>query len=55
MLNARSVPLPDAAFSLSAIMGLSVVDRTGISGVFDVHPEWTPNQAAASPQPPEEF
>jgi|SRR5665213_3656774 len=34
-------------FALPNIMGRTVIDKTGVQGSFDIHLEWTPDQATA--------
>jgi uncharacterized protein (TIGR03435 family) len=37
--------------ALSEILGRPVVDKTGLTGIFDFHLEWTPDSAAAGDNP----
>ena len=45
--NATSVGMPEAAAALVGVLGRNVVDKTGVSGRFDIHLQWTPDQAPA--------
>ena len=41
-------------FFLSRMLGRSVIDKTGLTGKFDVTAEWTPDDPqAAAPLPPD--
>jgi len=51
------VPMSDLAMALTGPAGHKVIDRTGISGKYDVKLEWTPNLNASAPngaEPPRE-
>ncbi len=39
--------MPEAAAALVGVLGRNVVDKTGVSGKFDIHLQWTPDQAPA--------
>src|SRR5215831_3566638 len=43
--NATSVGMPEAAAALVGVLGRNVVDKTGVPGKFDIHLQWTPDQA----------
>jgi uncharacterized protein (TIGR03435 family) len=45
--NATAVDMPGAAAALVGVLGRSVVDKTGVTGKYDIHVEWTPDQAPA--------
>ena len=45
--NATAIDMKSAAEALVGVLGRSVVDRTGVAGKFDIHVEWTPDQAPA--------
>jgi uncharacterized protein (TIGR03435 family) len=45
--NASSVDMTSVAGALVAALNRSVVDKTGVSGKFDIHVQWTPDQAPA--------
>jgi uncharacterized protein (TIGR03435 family) len=45
--NATAIDMKGAAAALVGVLERSVVDRTGVDGTFDIHVEWTPDQAAA--------
>jgi uncharacterized protein (TIGR03435 family) len=45
--NATSIGMPEAAAALVGLLGRNVVDKTGVAGKFDIHLEWTPDQAPA--------
>jgi bla regulator protein BlaR1 len=44
-LAAQRVPISDLAEILSGELGLSVLDRTGLKGFFDLNLEWTPDES----------
>jgi bla regulator protein blaR1 len=44
-LTAQRVPISDLAEILSGELGLSVLDRTGLKGFFDLNLEWTPDES----------
>lgn len=45
--DATAIDMAGAAGALVGVLGRSVVDRTGITGKFDIHVQWTPDQASA--------
>ena len=45
--NATSIGMPEAAAALVGVLERSVVDKTGVSGKFDIHLWWMPDQAPA--------
>jgi len=45
--NATSIGMSDAAAALVGVLGRNVVDKTGVSGKFDINLQWTPDQAPA--------
>lgn len=51
-LAARQVTMDRLAQTLSRLVGLDVVDRTGVSGVFDLKLEWDPAMNRPSPDAP---
>jgi uncharacterized protein (TIGR03435 family) len=50
-LSAGSASLAQLVRSLPQFVGRTVVDRTGLSGVFDIDLEWTPEQTAETTGP----
>ena len=44
-LNATSRTLADITSVLSRMLGRTVIDKTGNSGKFDIHLEWTPDES----------
>jgi uncharacterized protein (TIGR03435 family) len=38
---------------LSRVLGRTVLDKTGLTKNFDIHIEWTPDQAIAMRPPPD--
>lgn len=47
MLQAVGLSLPDLAADLSELLGRPVVDKTGLSGDFDIHLEFAPDDTIA--------
>jgi uncharacterized protein (TIGR03435 family) len=47
LLQAIGLSLPDLAADLSELLGRPVVDKTGLTGRFDVHLEFAPDDAIA--------
>ncbi len=45
--NATAIDMDGAAGALVGVLGRKVVDRTGVMGKFDIHVQWTPDQAPA--------
>jgi uncharacterized protein (TIGR03435 family) len=43
-INGHSIPLASFAGALAAVMGSEVIDRTGLTGKFDVDLKWTPEE-----------
>jgi uncharacterized protein (TIGR03435 family) len=52
-VSTSSVPLADFARNLAPLTGRFVVDRTGLSGRFDLDLKWTPDQGAGAPNSPQ--
>jgi len=50
-LTAASVPVADLAAPLSRLLERLVVDKTGLTGKFDIKVEWTPDEAPPQPAP----
>jgi uncharacterized protein (TIGR03435 family) len=46
-LRAAGVPLSNLAPSLSRMLGRTVIDKTGLSGKYDITLEWTPDESQA--------
>jgi uncharacterized protein (TIGR03435 family) len=44
-LTGQSVPISDLAEILSGEIGFSVLERTGLSGLYDLKLEWTPDRS----------
>jgi uncharacterized protein (TIGR03435 family) len=40
---------------LSDILGRTVIDKTGLTGIFDIHLEWTPDSVTVAPSGPGEI
>jgi uncharacterized protein (TIGR03435 family) len=51
-MMAGGYALPDVARNLSPFTGRIVVDKTGLSGTFDLDLAWTPDQIPTGPRPP---
>jgi len=45
--NASAIDMASAAAALVGVLGRNVIDRTGITGKYDIHVQWTPDQAPA--------
>jgi len=52
-VSTSGVPLADFARNLAPLTGRFVVDRTGLSGRFDLDLKWTPDQGAGAPNSPQ--
>jgi uncharacterized protein (TIGR03435 family) len=53
-LDGKHVSMDRLATALSRLVGLDVVDQTGVTGVFDVKLAWDPATTALSPDTPAE-
>jgi uncharacterized protein (TIGR03435 family) len=53
-LDGKQVSMDRLAKALSQVLGLDVVDQTGVAGVFDVKLAWDPASTALSPDTPAE-
>jgi uncharacterized protein (TIGR03435 family) len=53
LVRAASVSLPVLAETLSEVLGRTVVDKTGLTGTFDIKLEWTPDEVQAMQLPPD--
>ena len=51
-MMAGGYALPDVARNLSNFAGRMVVDKTGLTGLFDLDVTWTPDQMPPGPLPP---
>jgi uncharacterized protein (TIGR03435 family) len=51
-IRATSVSLGTLAHSLAEILGRTVVDKTGLTGTFDISVEWAPDDAQLAMLPP---
>jgi uncharacterized protein (TIGR03435 family) len=51
VLAARSTTMPRFATNLSAIVDRMVLDKTGLTGSFDIDLEWTPDPAGSGADP----
>jgi uncharacterized protein (TIGR03435 family) len=51
-LTATSIPVSNLTPMLSRLLGRTVVDKTGLTGNFDVSVEWTPDETQAIRLPP---
>jgi uncharacterized protein (TIGR03435 family) len=48
-----SVPLGNLASGLSRLLGGTVIDKTGLTGNFDISMEWIPDESQTIQLPPE--
>ena len=44
-IDTRGMPIEEFAFRLSDILGRVVVDKTGLTGKYDIHLKWTPDES----------
>jgi uncharacterized protein (TIGR03435 family) len=56
-LSGPHISMDELAHALSLNLGRTVIDRTGLTGRFDIHLEWTPDQSQTwilpfTPPPP---
>ncbi len=51
-LTAASIPVSNLTPMLSRLLGRTVVDKTGLTGNFDISMEWAPDDAQALQLPP---
>src|SRR5579862_4672389 len=52
-LRGVSAPIPNFLFFLSRMLGRTVIDKTGLTGNFDITADWTPDETqATTPLPP---
>ena len=59
-IGGTGIPMAQLAATLSSILQRTVVDETGLAGIFDIHMEWTADQSTpgffapgvGSPAPP---
>jgi uncharacterized protein (TIGR03435 family) len=52
-VKATSVSLNTLAHALSEILGRTVINKTGLSGNYDISMEWTPDEAQLNMLPPD--
>ena len=48
-IDTRGMPIEEFAFRLSDILGRVVVDKTGLTGKYDIHLKWTPDESQDTP------
>jgi uncharacterized protein (TIGR03435 family) len=53
LVRGASVSVPVLAETLSEVFGRTVVDKTGLTGNFDIKLEWTPDEVQAMQLPPD--
>jgi uncharacterized protein (TIGR03435 family) len=49
LMAGKKVTVAQLAGELSFLLGRSVVDQTGLAGIFDIHLEWTPDPNLGRP------
>ena len=49
MLEASSIPITTLLLPISQQLGRRVVDKTGLTGLFDIKLEWTPDPGQGGP------
>jgi uncharacterized protein (TIGR03435 family) len=47
-ITAGGVPVSSLAFSLTGVVGRTVIDKTGLTGNYDVELKWTPENGDQS-------
>lgn len=52
-LYAQAIPLGNIVPMLSRMLGRTVIDKTGVTGKFDIHLEWTPDPSQLQFLPPD--
>lgn len=52
-LTAVGIPIAKLAPMLQMVLGRTVVDKTGLTGNFDIKMEWTPDETQAMQYPPD--
>jgi uncharacterized protein (TIGR03435 family) len=52
-LSAVSIPIANMVPMLSRMLGRTVIDKTGLTGNYDITMEWTPDDAQLSMLPPD--
>jgi len=52
-LTAVSIPIANLTQVLPRLLGHPVLDRTGLTGNFDINLEWTPDDLRTMPSPPD--
>src|SRR5579863_209698 len=48
-INAVGTSMPRLLIALSAIMGRTIIDKTGFGGTFDIHMQFAPDEAIVDP------
>lgn len=48
MIDSAGLPLQSVTGQLSELLDRTVINRTGLTGLFDIHLEWTPDQPTAA-------
>jgi uncharacterized protein (TIGR03435 family) len=52
-VRAISVPIADLISSLPTVLGRQVIDKTGLTGKYDITMDWTPDEAQLALRPPD--
>jgi uncharacterized protein (TIGR03435 family) len=52
-LRATAVPIANIVPMLARLLGRTVIDKTGLTGKFDINAEWTPDEAMLGALSPE--
>jgi uncharacterized protein (TIGR03435 family) len=53
MTDPPGPPFQGLSGHLSFLLGRTVIDKTGLSGMFDIHLEWTPDELGADALTPD--
>jgi len=52
-MNASSIPVANIIPMLSRTLGRTIIDKTGLTGKYDISMEWTPDESLALQPPPD--
>jgi uncharacterized protein (TIGR03435 family) len=52
-LRASSIPIENLIPILARLLGRTIVDKTGLTGKYDISIEWTPDEGQFAPKGPD--